>query len=106
MSALLLLASCQEQRLIEKGFDRAAEQYELMYEATPLGMYPRTVNNSGETRLIGAEPLKTGANWTNGFYPGTPSLPEWRMFFRQVCFPANALLSFPCLRRSPCSIHS
>ena len=69
-SAILLLASCQEQRLIEKGFARAAEQYELMYEVTPLGMYPRTVNNSGETRLIGAEPLKSGANWTNGFYPG------------------------------------
>ena len=69
-SAILLLASCQEQRLIEKGFTRAAEQYELMYEVTPLGMYPRTVNNSGETRLIGAEPLKSGANWTNGFYPG------------------------------------
>jgi chondroitin AC lyase len=33
-------------------------------------MYPRTVNNSGETRFIGAEPLKSGANWTNGFYPG------------------------------------
>ena len=70
-SAVLLLASCQEKALIEKGFARAAEQYELMYEATPLGMYPRTVNNSGETRLIGAEPLKSGANWTNGFYPGT-----------------------------------
>ena len=70
-SAILLLTSCQEQRLIEKVFDRAAEQYELMYEATPLGKYPRTVNNSGETRLIGAEPLKSGANWTNGFYPGT-----------------------------------
>ena len=71
VAAALLLASCQEQKLIEKGFARAAEQYELMYEATPLGMYPRTVNNSGETRLIGAEPLKSGANWTNGFYPGT-----------------------------------
>ena len=72
---ILLLASvmlsCREQRLIEQGFERAEEQYELMYEVTPLGMYPRTVNNSGETRLIGAEPLKTGANWTNGFYPGT-----------------------------------
>ena len=70
ISAVLLLASCQEKALIEKGFARAAEQYELMYEATPLGMYPRTVNNSGETRLIGAEPLKSGANWTTGFYPG------------------------------------
>lgn len=70
ISAVLLLASCQEKALIDKGFARAAEQYELMYEATPLGMYPRTVNNSGETRLIGAEPLKSGANWTTGFYPG------------------------------------
>ena len=61
---------CPERSLIEKSFDRAAEQYELMYEATPPGMYPRTVNNTGETRLIGAEPLKTGANWTTGFYPG------------------------------------
>ena len=69
-AAVLLLASCQEKALIDKGFARAAEQYELMYEATPLGMYPRTVNNSGETRLIGAEPLKSGANWTTGFYPG------------------------------------
>ena len=70
--AAVVLMSCSEneQRLVEKGFERAAQQYELMYEATPLGMYPRTVNNSGETRLIGAEPLKSGANWTNGFYPG------------------------------------
>ena len=71
---ILLLASvmlsCREQRLIEQGFERAEEQYALMYEATPAGKYPRTVNNSGETRLIGAEPLKSGANWTNGFYPG------------------------------------
>lgn len=70
LSVILLMTSCQEQNLIDKGFARAAEQYELMYEVTPLGMYPRTVNNSGETRLIGAEPLKSGANWTNGFYPG------------------------------------
>ena len=62
--------TCPEASLIEKGFDRAADQYELMYEATPLGVYPRTVNNTGETRLIGAEPLKTGANWTTGVYPG------------------------------------
>lgn len=71
---ILLLASvmlsCREQRLIEQGFERAEEQYALMYEVTPAGKYPRTVNNSGETRLIGAEPLKSGANWTNGFYPG------------------------------------
>ena len=70
LSVILLMTSCQEQNLIDKGFARAAEQYELMYEVTPLGMYPRTVNNTGETRLIGAEPLKTGANWTTGFYPG------------------------------------
>lgn len=67
---IFLLVSCEEQKLIEKGFARAAEQYQLMYESTPPGMYPRTVNNSGETRFIGAEPLKSGANWTNGFYPG------------------------------------
>lgn len=67
---IFLLVSCGEQQLIEKGFARAAEQYQLMYESTPPGMYPRTVNNSGETRFIGAEPLKSGANWTNGFYPG------------------------------------
>lgn len=70
VSAVLLLASCQEQRLVEKGFARAAEQYELMYEVTPDGMYPRTVFDSGHTRYVGAEPLKSGANWTNGFYPG------------------------------------
>lgn len=70
--AAVVLMSCSEneQRLVEKGLERAAQQYELMYEATPSGMYPRTVNNSGETRLIGAVPLKSGANWTNGFYPG------------------------------------
>lgn len=62
-------ADC-ESILVRSAFDRASQQYELMCEATPLGMYPRTVNNSGETRLIGAEPLKSGANWTNGFYPG------------------------------------
>lgn len=67
---IFLLVSCGEQKLIEKGFARAAEQYQLMYESTPPGMYPRTVNNSGEIRFIGAEPLKSGANWTNGFYPG------------------------------------
>ena len=67
---IFLLVSCGEQKLIEKGFARAEEQYQLMYESTPPGMYPRTVNNSGETRFIGAEPLKSGANWTNGFYPG------------------------------------
>lgn len=60
-----------ESLIVRSAFERAAQQYELMYEATPLGKYPRTVNNSGETRLIGAEPLKSGANWTNGFYPGT-----------------------------------
>lgn len=68
--SLFLFSSCGENHLIKKGFDRAERQYELMYEATPDGMYPRTVNNSGETRLIGALPLKAGANWTNGFYPG------------------------------------
>ena len=67
----LILTSCQEENiLISKVFERAGEQYGLMYEVTPDGMYPRTVNNSGETRYIGAEPLKSGANWTNGFYPG------------------------------------
>ena len=71
LAVSLLLASCQEERtLINKVFERAGEQYGLMYEVTPDGMYPRTVNNSGETRYIGAEPLKSGANWTNGFYPG------------------------------------
>lgn len=70
--AAMISVSCMdgENLLVRSAFERALQQYELMYEATPLGMYPRTVNNSGETRLIGAEPLKSGANWTNGFYPG------------------------------------
>lgn len=70
--AAMISVSCVdgENLLVRSAFERALQQYELMYEATPLGMYPRTVNNSGETRLIGAEPLKSGANWTNGFYPG------------------------------------
>lgn len=70
--AVLAMTGCADRNepLVNRGFERAAAQYECMYEATPYAMYPRTVNNSGETRLIGAEPLKTGANWTNGFYPG------------------------------------
>lgn len=70
VAAISLSCADCESVLVRSAFDRASQQYELMYEATPLGMYPRTVNNSGETRLIGAEPLKSGANWTNGFYPG------------------------------------
>ena len=66
----LLLTSCQEKVLVKRGFERAAQQYELMYDATPIGMYPRTVDDDGPTRLVPAEPLKTGGNWTNGFYPG------------------------------------
>ena len=56
--------------MVNRAFERAAQQYELMYEATPVGMYPRTVDDDGPTRLVPAEPLKTGGNWTNGFYPG------------------------------------
>lgn len=72
ISIVCLAVACadSETALTDAVFERAEQQYELMYEATPLGKYPRTVNNSGETRLIGAEPLKSGANWTNGFYPG------------------------------------
>ena len=70
VTIILLLASCQEKVLVNRSFVRAAQQYELMYEATPIGMYPRTVDDDGSTRLVPAEPLKTGGNWTNGFYPG------------------------------------
>ena len=71
VAAISVSCADSESVIVRSAFERAAQQYELMYEATPLGKYPRTVNNSGETRLIGAEPLKSGANWTNGFYPGT-----------------------------------